>query len=238
MSNPGLDAANVESDNVKTEKRQAEIEALVNAILEFKPTKIAIESSYGNTKMQERYTSYIKNPDPLTVPPDEIYQLAFRIAQKMGHKSIYPIDHQLNISPSSMDSLMMKDPSKAQYIQGAIGTIQDSLNYWTENILMKKTIGDFLVFMNTNKMIEGNYALYLDFLKELYGEDNYAGAEMLSLWHQRNLMIFQNLTRIADFDNSDERILILFGQGHSKILRDLVQDANYFDYVDVLDYIK
>lgn len=115
-------------------------------------------------------------------------------------------------------------------------TIQDSISNW-ENILYKKTISEFLAFMNSNLLVELSHSLYLDMTKELWAPDNYGGAKMLSLWYERNVMIFQNLIRITDFDNPEERILVIFGQGHSKILRDLFQDAAYYEDVEVIDYL-
>jgi hypothetical protein len=43
MDNPGLDAVNPEADDVLTPRRQAEIAALNAALLQFRPTKVAVE---------------------------------------------------------------------------------------------------------------------------------------------------------------------------------------------------
>ncbi|MEJ2343330.1 MAG: DUF5694 domain-containing protein [Gemmatimonadales bacterium] len=62
------------------------------------------------------------------------------------------------------------------------------------------------------------------------GQMLYAG------WYGRNLRIFANLTRIVDSD--DDRVLLLFGQGHIPIVRDLVIDYPEFCAEDPLSYLE
>ena len=236
MVNPGLDMANMKADDVTTAKRQAELEDLAILLAEFQPTKIAIEASYGDSIMVKRYLQYIEHKNPDSLKANEIYQIGFRLAAKLNHTTIHPVDYRLNIQPESLEQLMANHPDKAQYMQAMMTTIQDSISNW-ENILYKKTISEFLAFMNSNLLVELSHSLYLDMTKELWAPDNYGGAKMLSLWYERNVMIFQNLIRITDFDNPEERILVIFGQGHSKILRDLFQDAAYYEDVEVIDYL-
>lgn len=59
---------------------------------------------------------------------------------------------------------------------------------------------------------------------------------MTSNWYERNLKIFANLTRIADAAG-DDRILLVIGVGHCKILRQLVQDSRDFELVEANSYL-
>jgi len=58
---------------------------------------------------------------------------------------------------------------------------------------------------------------------------------MVADWYKRNLRIFANLTRIAE---PGDRIFIIYGQGHIKILSDLVVESPDFCLVDPLPYLK
>jgi len=238
MANPGADAANIEADDVMTPKRQAELQALAEQLAVFNPTKITIESPYGDTSRTFMYRAVRQGMSLDSLGPNETYQIGFRLADLLGHETVYPIDHRMNANPPSIGALFSKYPERMDYFENRITSVQDSLNYWTENILMKGTIAHFLAMMNSDRLIDLNHSLYLEFVKELWGGDYLSGTEMLSLWYERNLRIFQNLIRISDFDNEEERILIVMGQGHAKLLRDFIQDADYYEFVDVTDFIK
>jgi Family of unknown function (DUF5694) len=238
MANPGADAANIEADDVMKPKRQAELQDLAEKLAKFKPTKIAIESTYGAMSRVFMYRAVHQGLSLDSLGPNETFQIAFRLADMLGLETVYPIDHRMDINPPSIGALFSERPDRLEYFENTIGAVQDSLNYWTENVLLKGTISNFLAFMNSDRLIELNYALYLDLVKELWSESYLSGTEMLSLWYQRNLRIFQNLIKVTDFDNPEERILIVIGQGHAKPLRDFVQDAGYYEFVDVNEFIK
>nr|WP_317984434.1 DUF5694 domain-containing protein [Clostridium sporogenes] len=53
-------------------------------------------------------------------------------------------------------------------------------------------------------------------------------------WYRRNLYIFANLQDIAE---PDDRILVIYGAGHCKILQDFVSEYNKFELVDPLNYL-
>lgn len=57
----------------------------------------------------------------------------------------------------------------------------------------------------------------------------------LDRWIRAKLKIFANLCALAA--SGDERIFVLFGAGHLKILRDMIQDSGRFALIDPLDYL-
>ncbi len=65
--------------------------------------------------------------------------------------------------------------------------------------------------------------------------DDYAGADMVAIWFQRNLRIFANLTRVADSPN--DRIFVVYGAGHVPLLRDFVTDHPDYCVEDPLRYL-
>lgn len=51
-----------------------------------------------------------------------------------------------------------------------------------------------------------------------YGDpDDYAGADLLAAWYQRNMRIYQNIVKLVE--SSNDRILVIFGAGHLAWLR-------------------
>jgi len=59
---------------------------------------------------------------------------------------------------------------------------------------------------------------------------------LVTNWYKRNLRIFANLSRITDFGN--DRILLIIGSGHLKILRGFAVDSPDFCLIDTQFYLK
>ena len=58
MNDPGQDMFNLAADDVTAPKRQAEIQAVVDRLALWKPTKVAVESKLGDSLTQARYQAY------------------------------------------------------------------------------------------------------------------------------------------------------------------------------------
>ena len=82
MGNPGLDIANVKSDDVLVPKRQAEIAEVIAILKKFKPTKIAVEAPLNDPGVQQRFQEYRMGKFELR--RNEIDQFGFRLAKEMG----------------------------------------------------------------------------------------------------------------------------------------------------------
>jgi hypothetical protein len=237
MANPGLDAANMKADDVMTEKRQKELEELAQMLKRFEPTKIMVESSFGSEKINDKYREFVDHQDITKLGPNESYQIGFRLANLLGHEKIYPVDYRLNIGTPSFQEVLENDTTLSGYVDKVTLEIQEDLDLWTKEVLYQNSIADFLAFMNSEEAISENHSIYLDFTKEIYKDDAYGGADMLSKWYERNIKIYQNITRDTDFSDPNEKILVIFGQGHSKILIDLFDDSEFYDYVNILNFL-
>jgi pheromone shutdown protein TraB len=55
-------------------------------------------------------------------------------------------------------------------------------------------------------------------------------------WYKRNLRIFANINRITE--PGKDRILVIIGAGHLKLLKEFAGDAPYFDEVDAESFLK
>lgn len=59
MDNPRLDEVNVDADDVLTDERQAQLEALTERLADWNPDRIAVERPYDNMKVvNSLYESY------------------------------------------------------------------------------------------------------------------------------------------------------------------------------------
>src|SRR3954469_3837213 len=74
----GQDSVNLQSDDVRSERRQKEIADLVEKLARFAPTKVAIESARNSTAWNTRYQQWVDGKYELG--RNEIEQIGFRLA--------------------------------------------------------------------------------------------------------------------------------------------------------------
>lgn len=89
------------------------------------------------------------------------------------------------------------------------------------DFLRAHTILETLEFANADARVARDKGLYYSIVR--YGDSNdYAGADLLASWYQRNIRIYQNIVRLIDSPN--ERILVVYGSGHLGWLRENVSN--------------
>lgn len=232
MSNPGMDQFNIEADDVLVAERQAEIRTLVDALAGFQPTKVAVEAPWADSMTYERWDGYVAGERELRKSEEE--QIGFRLAHLSGHETIYPIDVQLQLDDEALGPLIGQNPAFQERMGALEGLGQAAMQIMAE-WLAEGTIGEMLYKMNTPESIEWAHIPYVAYFVPIVGGNSYAGADMVADWYKRNLRIFANLTRIAE---PGDRIFIIYGQGHIKILRDLVVESPDFCLADPLAYLN
>lgn len=233
FNNPNQDMYNVKSDDVTTERRQKELEAVAEMLAKFKPTKIAIETAWQSrydTLDQKHYQAYRKGEYTLKKGEDE--QIGFRIAKKLDHPQIYCIDYRLNLPFDSMMEYAQKN-NQMDILQPIFGQIESFIGEFQSN-LSKRTMGESLKVMNDPSMLDGGHQFYVTMTRIGKGKD-YPGAEVLSKWYERNINIFANLTRVST--DPEDRILVIFGSGHAAILRELIRASAEYELIEAVDYL-
>ena len=87
--------------------------------------------------------------------------------------------------------------------------------------------------LNQDEGIRADHQKYL-VIARIGLQDQYVGADWVQYWYGRNLKIFVNLTRITESD--DDRILLIIGSGHVRLLQQFVEDSAYFFLESPLKY--
>ena len=64
---------------------------------------------------------------------------------------------------------------------------------------------------------------------------DFEGARLLGGWYERNLRTVQNLYSIAE--DTNERVLVIIGSGHVRVLRHLLREAPMFCPVSPLPFL-
>ena len=234
MSNPGMDRFNLEADDVTTPKRQEEIQAVVDRLALWKPTKVAVEGPLNDSLAQARYQAYLRGE--IVPRKSEEEQIGFRLAKQLGHDKIYPIDVRMMLDDEEIGKLIGSNPQKYGRYMAELeqfgGSAMQTMGEW----LSTGTIGKMLYNMNDPDLIDISHGGYFRAFVPIGEGDNYAGTDMLNTWYHRNLRIFSNLHKIQD--RPDDRIFIVYGAGHIPLLRQFAKDSPYFRVEDVQDYLR
>lgn len=231
---PNQDAHKTEkSDQVDVlePKTAAEVTELINYIKKFKPTKIAIEALpdwKANEKLKEYKEGKHRNQR------DERYQLAMRLATELKINELYSIDANSVLDEfiekfGKTDSLYFKNMLK-DYDFLNDDRISQQYTTFIKNTERKnfKSILDMFKYMNSKEYHQYEYGAYLTGDFKLRDHD---GADLLALyWYNRNLRMFRKIQEIPK--NSEDRILVIAGNGHATVFRQLFTISPEYDYVE------
>jgi hypothetical protein len=211
MANPGRDIVNMQADDVLAPKRQAEIAELMAVLEKFRPTKVAVEAG-ADDATPKRYADYLAGKHELT--RNEIEQIGFRLAKRLGHKAVYPVDADGEFPyPRVVD--YAKAHGRTQELDALMGEIRESVSA-TNAYLASHTVLETLLYMNADDRVAEDVGLY--YRQAHLGEPwNWAGADLVADWFRRNMRIYSNVVRLADAPG--ERVLVIFGAGHLGWLR-------------------
>jgi hypothetical protein len=228
---PNLDVnKTIDKDKIDVliEPKKSEVTELVDYIKKFKPTKIAIEA-FPNWNATQKLKKY-KNGE-FKDKRDERYQLAMRIANDLKLDTLYSIDAE------SMDNDLMKIDSV--YTQKLFKDFDfqsnDKFNeMYTKMYNYDDKLPSRMNLLEYFKKINSEENHKIDFGAYLIGDfklDNHRGADILSIWwYNRNLRIFRNLQEITE--SPKDRILLIFGNGHASILRQLLESSPEYKFVE------
>lgn len=231
---PNLDAHKTEKGDqvdVLSPQTSKQVTELINYIKKFKPTKIAIEA-WPNWNANQKLIEYREGKH--INQRDERYQIAMRIATEQNIKELHSIDSNSildNLSEKfgKKDSLYFQNLS-ADYDFLSNDPISKQYNSFYKSTEPKNfnSILDLFKFMNSKEYHQFEYGAYLTGDFKLREHD---GADMLSLyWYNRNLRMFRNIQNIPH--NSEDRILVIVGNGHASVLRQLFTSSPEFDYTE------
>ncbi len=226
FDNPGLDVAKFDNANILSEKRQKEVMELVAKLKQFKPDKIFVEApvSYQST-LDSNIMKY--KAGQFTLKANETHQLGYRLAKELNLPTLYAVDYQDADFP--YDSLVKSAMEANQmnllgFMKKAIDSIQNAFNESLKN----NTIREILLKQNSSTMNDLGVGFYFDFL--IAGkEGNHVGSYLTSEWWRRNMIIYENI--LKRMTGKEERILVIFGQGHTALLDAMMKYNKNFELV-------
>jgi hypothetical protein len=232
MNNPGLDDVNTQADDVLSSRRQREIEELIERLARFKPTRIAIESPYRSTTWTSRYEKFLAGEYKLG--RNEIEQIGFRLGKRLNLPALHPIDYPMfmsGLTPSEIENPTPPPKSAPEPKKTGPAPLSED-----DKLLRRSTVSEFLLYLNSDEEIQDSHVQYMNMLLPTNSPAIYGRTDLVTNWYKRNLRMFANINRVTEFGR--DRVVVIVGAGHLKLLRDFAIDSPYFCLVDTEAYLK
>jgi len=207
MANPGRDVYNFKVDDVRAPRRQQELEQVAAVLATFQPTKIAIEADPDNKEIPTSFQEYLAGKHELS--QSETEQIGFRLAKRLGHKQVYPVNVEGNF-PIQRVTNYAKATDRSAELQKILDSIQRSAGE-DDAYIKSHTVLESLLYLNSPQAIATDNSFYMRVVT--FGEDgDYAGPDLLAAWYERNIRIYSNTVKLIA--SPSDRILVIYGAGH------------------------
>ena len=240
------------SGSIFTEKKQKEIQELVNNIKEFNPELILVEidseEQKENDSLFQLYNSDKRSLKDFEYGAGETYQIGFRTAKQLGLNGVTGVNYYESYSQS-----LLATGDHIEIFQKELENLQNTARPWNEDLINNNiSLNDFIKMINTPEMLELTHHLFFnlpayvkngDFDKERLGDlemskidKEYIGAEYISLFYNRNLKIYSNILN-AQLKSGKKRVLLIMGQAHIGVLQNMLEHNQNFTVVPASKYL-
>jgi len=231
LANPSRDAVNGRVPDIASPERQREIEALVDALARYRPTRVAVEvQAKDQARLDQRYEAYRRGAAALG--PGEVDQIAFRLAAKLNLPRVDAVDWNGMPPMAEADfdyEAWAKANGRGEELKAWLGRVRTKVE--ASNAKMGCTsVGNWYREVNSPAYRAEDNRAYFDVV--MFGDagPNWVGGS----WYMRNLRIFAALRRLAQ---PDDRVLVLFGAGHGFLLDQYARQSGAFEVSDAMAYL-
>ncbi|MEK8030233.1 DUF5694 domain-containing protein [Ideonella sp. DXS29W] len=231
FGNPGLDVANVKADDVLLPARQAELRAVADGLARFQPNRVAVEVAADDRPGRAVPTYAAFMAGERRDQRNEIDQIGFRLARQLGHTQVFGVDVDGDFPFEALQAYATA--------QGQGAALQKMLDELTARLRefeasqATSTIGQLLRRINEPEAIRQDHHWYMGVLP--YGQAaQQPGASLVGSWYARNLGICARLVQLA---RPGDRWVVVYGSGHSYLLRHCVQAMPGWQLVEANDYL-
>lgn len=231
FANPGLDAVKTEQINVMTQESQRYLEKVTEQLADFAPTHVLLECLPESAPAYtEEFLAYLAGDFQLK--SRESYQLGFRIAEKADLKELHCYDDrsvEWEVEPM-MEYLSQNESALFEKFNDTIASITADIEQ------LHKTLGleELLLQHNSQEFDDLNKSIYLTTNAAGAGA-GFEGANAAASWWHRNFRMYGIIQAIAQ---PGTRLIVIGGQGHTAILKDLLRLDADRSGVSVLPFLK
>jgi hypothetical protein len=162
-------------------------------------------------------------------------QLAFRLARRLGHPTVHPIDHQMPIGNDSIGSLLARRADMRARSDSIAAVLQAKAGA-TRTGAEGRTLMAMLREANSDAALHGGNSGSMFYWLAAGEGDNRGGPQLLARWYERNFYMAHNLTRVLR--PGTRRVLVVVGSGHVPPLRNILDESPQFCPVSPLSLLR
>lgn len=239
FNNPGNDMIKQKDRNILSKENQQDLEEITDKIKAsvYKPDQIFVESNFNKkNELNANYQSYLKDQyhkftDTIKkerlkryYTEGETFQFGYRLAKKLEHKELYPIDSLLEMR----FDILLKEVNSNPALKEEFSNINASLS---DKCLEKSNLSDIFLCINEKSNLDKNIGFYISFANKVIINKDYFGSNLVTDWYKRNLIMYANIQN--QLKPNTKTILVLVGSGHAAILRQFFEVDKNFELVDL-----
>lgn len=230
FANPGRDMVKTRVIDVMAPDNQRYLDGLAERIAAFKPTRVLAECSPAEQgTYDERFHDYVAGR--YVLPSNETYQIGFRVAKRAGLHGVTCFDEQeigWNAQPM-FDYMDKHDAQARQDIEATFKTLSSQMDGEQATL----SLVELLKLVSDPARDALNKGLYIR-TNAVGAGDGFAGADASASWWHRNFRMYANVQKAAV---PGSRVVVLAGQGHAAILKDLLAVDDRRVAEDVRNYL-
>ena len=229
--------------NVLDEVHQKSIQELNDVIVGIKPEKIFIERMpefEKDNKIDSIYTAWLNSTDEMK-SRNEIWQVAFKVGKRLGHKKLYQCDNPGNYGTIySKIAEYVREYNQQEILsykaRGTTTPLTKKVN--TDSLRNSVTLLDYIKWLNSKEVQSSSQAHYINVYPQAgntdvynFGQNYLLGTELTVDWYRRNIYIYSKIINQLNYEENS--IFLLMGNDHMPIIRHLFESNPYFEVVDV-----
>lgn len=231
-------------------RKQRELDELVARLQKTRADKVFVEYQLQDQPhVDSTYALYRnKQGKPRS---NEVYQLGYRLANKLNLPRVYCADAQLGLDFDVMQAYA-KQHRQEPVLNGFFETQPgDSVGRLIDQRLRQandarkqlldpqpnETLLACFIRMNSEASDRANADGYLLTEARVGGGNNYVGADMVGDYFKRNVRIYANLLRQVDMQH-DRAIVLVIGHGHAAFLKSVLRYNSLFEVAEVLPLLQ
>ena len=231
FANPGKDMVKSRVIDVMAAESQAWLDAFAQRLSEFRPTDVLVECNPADQgKYQQQFKDYVAGAFEL--PTNENYQVGFRVAKLAGLTGVTCFDeNKVGWKAQPMFEYMEKnEPALKQQIEATFKSIGEQMDKEQATL----SLPQLLALSNDPARDALNKSIYLR-TNAVDAGGSFVGADAAASWWHRNFRMYANIQKAAA---RGHRVLVVAGQGHTAVLKDLLAADDQRSARDVHPYLE
>jgi hypothetical protein len=217
------DAVSGEPEHMLTSARQAQLEDLVARLARWAPEQVMVELPYQFVdSVNARFRRYMED-NGISIQQDEVVQVGFRLARRLGHPTVYPIDHRMAADFDSLTPLLRRRPDLVRRRDSVLSALRAEVAVQDRGETQPTVLETIRAANEETALKAGNSrSMFGSWLRAGEGT-NLGGPHLLARWYERNIYMAHYLT--LSLLPGTRRVLVLIGSGHVPPLRNILDES-------------